>query len=333
MHPYIFDGVEDPDADEFGEHMVEISGKFQFLDQLFKRTRKRKEQTLIFCQFNSTLDILEDYCTMRDLQFKRLDGSTPLDEREEDINAFIEPGSPFHVYLISTRAGGLGLNLMSANNVVIYDSDFNPQVDLQAMDRAHRIGQKKDVFVFRLVTMDSVEEKIIQVQTNKLKMDSLVVQGLMRKEDQEKEMKIDYDQVLLHGAMKILNQKQTYIQEIDIEEIIRKGVKNHKDIQLKKDQDAKKALDLKQQVIHQRDNIEDEEVREAKATLSKLMKEEEEKKALKLQESRLRQRKDYNENKIWAQQFGHDREKIKKFKITVIPQIKVFNCLEFVSDL
>jgi len=77
-----------------------------------------------------TLDILEDYCDMRDLKYKRLDGSTPLEEREADIQEFVDPKSKLDVYLISTRAGGLGLNLMSANNVVLYDSDFNPQVDL-----------------------------------------------------------------------------------------------------------------------------------------------------------------------------------------------------------
>lgn len=86
------------------------------------------------------LTILEDYCIMRDLNYKRLDGRTSLEDREKDISEFTSPDSPFEVYLISTRAGGLGLNLMSANNVVIYDSDFNPQMDMQAVDRAHRIG-------------------------------------------------------------------------------------------------------------------------------------------------------------------------------------------------
>jgi len=86
------------------------------------------------------LTLLEDYCVMRGLTYKRLDGSTDLEDRQKDMAEFTAPGSEFQVYLISTRAGGLGLNLMTANNVVIYDSDFNPQMDLQAMDRAHRIG-------------------------------------------------------------------------------------------------------------------------------------------------------------------------------------------------
>jgi SNF2 family DNA or RNA helicase len=88
---------------------------------------------------------------------------------------FTAPQSKCLVFLLSTRAGGLGINLASANHVVIYDSDFNPQSDLQAMDRAHRIGQKKKVFVYRLVTRDTVEEKMVQRQAMKLKLDSMVI--------------------------------------------------------------------------------------------------------------------------------------------------------------
>jgi SNF2 family DNA or RNA helicase len=100
-----------------------------------------------------------------------LDGSTDLDERERQITQFSAAGSTDLVFLISTRAGGLGINLVSANHVILYDSDFNPMVDIQAMDRTHRIGQKKNVFVYRLVTKDSVEEKLIERQAIKLKLD------------------------------------------------------------------------------------------------------------------------------------------------------------------
>lgn len=109
-----------------------------------------------------TLDIIEDYLKMREIFFKRLDGSTPLEKREKDIREFTEDPE-FRVYLLSTRAGGLGLNLMTANNVVLYDSDFNPQMDIQAMSRVHRIGQQKKVYIFRLVTKNSIEEKIMQI--------------------------------------------------------------------------------------------------------------------------------------------------------------------------
>lgn len=98
------------------------------------------------------LDILEDFCLFREYNYCRLDGNTELDDREKYIEEFTKPNSEKFVFLISTRAGGLGLNLMTANIVVLYDSDWNPQIDLQAMDRAHRIGQTKIVQVFRLIT-------------------------------------------------------------------------------------------------------------------------------------------------------------------------------------
>lgn len=107
------------------------------------------------------LSVLEDFCTIRGIGYHRLDGGTDLADREERIEDFVRPGSEKTLFLISTRAGGLGINLVSANHVVLYDSDFNPQIDLQAMDRAHRIGQRKNVYVYRLVSTDTVEERII----------------------------------------------------------------------------------------------------------------------------------------------------------------------------
>ena len=131
---------------------------------------------LIFSGFTTMLDILEDFCNFRELKYCRLDGNTSLDDRETQIADFVAPGSDINVFLISTRAGGLGLNLMTANIVVLYDSDWNPQMDLQAMDRAHRIGQTKVVQVFRLVTPNTMEEKMIERQTLKLKLDNMIIQ-------------------------------------------------------------------------------------------------------------------------------------------------------------
>lgn len=122
-----------------------------------------------------TLDIIEDFCVMRGIKYFRLDGSTPLDDREKYIDEFSAPESQHQMFLISTRAGGLGLNLMSANHVIIYDSDWNPQVDLQAMDRAHRIGQIREVYVYRLITASTIEEKIIERQAIKLKLDQVII--------------------------------------------------------------------------------------------------------------------------------------------------------------
>ncbi len=112
---------------------------------------------------------------MREYKFCRLDGSTELEDREQYINEFTKPGSDIFLFMLSTRAGGLGINLMTANHVVLYDSDWNPQVDLQAMDRAHRIGQKKKVYVYRLITKSTVEEKIVERQAIRLKLDQMVI--------------------------------------------------------------------------------------------------------------------------------------------------------------
>jgi SWI/SNF-related matrix-associated actin-dependent regulator of chromatin subfamily A member 5 len=131
---------------------------------------------LIFSQMTMVLDILEDYCNYRFYKYCRIDGSTDMNSRDSQIEEFMAEDSPKFVFLLSTRAGGLGINLTAADTVVIYDSDFNPQMDLQAMDRAHRIGQKSMVNVYRLITENTVEEKIVERQMIKLKWDSLVIQ-------------------------------------------------------------------------------------------------------------------------------------------------------------
>lgn len=102
------------------------------------------------------LDILEDYCNLRMYKYCRIDGSTDMNSREMQIDSFMAEGSDRFIFLLSTRAGGLGINLTAADTVIIYDSDFNPQMDLQAMDRAHRIGQKNMVNVYRLITEQTV---------------------------------------------------------------------------------------------------------------------------------------------------------------------------------
>ncbi len=106
------------------------------------------------------LDILEDYCLYRQFKYCRIDGNTSGDDRDRQIEEYNAPESEKFVFLLSTRAGGLGINLYTADIVVLYDSDWNPQMDLQAMDRAHRIGQKKEVQVFRFCIENSIEEKV-----------------------------------------------------------------------------------------------------------------------------------------------------------------------------
>ena len=123
------------------------------------------------------LDILDDYCVLRGFQYCRLDGSTNRVQRMIQVARFNEPGSPFFVFLMSTRAGGLGINLQTADTCILFDSDWNPQVDIQAMGRVHRIGQKKLVHVYRMVTAGSVEERILQRSEKKLLLDRAVNRG------------------------------------------------------------------------------------------------------------------------------------------------------------
>ena len=122
------------------------------------------------------LNILCDYLNLRGYKNFRLDGTTKHEDRSEMIKAFSQPDSEFQIFVLSTRAGGIGINLQNADTVVIYDSDWNPHQDLQAQDRAHRIGQKNRVIVLRLVTLDSVEEKILAAAKFKLGVDSKVIQ-------------------------------------------------------------------------------------------------------------------------------------------------------------
>jgi len=179
---------------------------------------------------------------MRGFKYCRLDGNTELDERERQIEEFTKPDSEYFVFLISTRAGGLGLNLMSANIVVLYDSDWNPQIDLQAMDRVHRIGQKKPVKVFRLITQSTMEEKMIEKQSMKLKLDSLIIQkGSQQKTGFSKE---DLSSMISYGADSIFKAGDDITSE-DIDIIIQKGEQQAKELQEKSDKIVSQKYDMK----------------------------------------------------------------------------------------
>lgn len=189
------------------------------------------------------LDILEDFCNFRQLEYCRLDGNTSLEDREQQIEEFVKPGSTINVFLISTRAGGLGLNLMSANIVVLYDSDWNPQMDLQAMDRAHRIGQTKVVQVFRLVTPNTMEEKMIERQTLKLKLDNMIIQkGRMAPKNQGLQ-KEEMQDMVNYGADAIF-QVGDNLNEKDIDTLIREGEAKANALQQKATQLSKEKMDL-----------------------------------------------------------------------------------------
>jgi hypothetical protein len=172
-HPYMFT----PEGYYITPDIIRTSGKVELLDRMLPRLKAAGHRILMFFQMTAAMTILEDYFKFRNYLTLRLDGSTTGEERERRMDLFNAPNSPYFIFLLSTRAGGLGLNLVSADTVIIFDSDWNPMMDLQAQDRAHRIGQKKVVSVFRLITNSPVEEKILSRANEKLNMSELVVEA------------------------------------------------------------------------------------------------------------------------------------------------------------
>ncbi len=144
-HPMLFGSWMAEVASQVGETLATSSGKLATLGLLLDQLLPAGHRVVLFSGWTTMLDLIEKYLLSRSITFCRLDGSTNRVQRQIDIKKFNQPNSPISVFLCSTRAGGLGITLTSADTVVLYDSDFNPQVDLQAMDRVHRIGQTKKV--------------------------------------------------------------------------------------------------------------------------------------------------------------------------------------------
>ncbi|KAL4205146.1 hypothetical protein AMTRI_Chr01g113140 [Amborella trichopoda] len=173
-HPYLF-------VAEYNmyrkEEIVRASGKFELLDRLLPKLQKTGHRVLLFSQMTRLMDILEVYLSLHGFTYLRLDGATKTEDRGAMLKKFNAPNSPYFMFLLSTRAGGLGLNLQTADTVILFDSDWNPQMDQQAEDRAHRIGQKKEVRVFVLVSVGSIEEEILERAKQKMGIDAKVIQA------------------------------------------------------------------------------------------------------------------------------------------------------------
>ena len=160
------------------QQILRGSGKMVLLDKLLTRMKEKGHRVLIFSQMVRMLDIISDYLQLKRWQHQRLDGSIKREDRQVALDHFNADNSTDFCFLLSTKAGGLGINLATADTVVIYDSDWNPQNDLQAQARAHRIGQKKQVNIYRLVTKDSIEVNIIERAKRKMVLDHLVIQRM-----------------------------------------------------------------------------------------------------------------------------------------------------------
>uniref|UniRef100_A0A182WXY2 Helicase n=1 Tax=Anopheles quadriannulatus TaxID=34691 RepID=A0A182WXY2_ANOQN len=175
QHPYLIPGAENLNTNLVTDEIVQFSSKMIVLDKLLARLRTRGSRVLIFSQFVTVLYLLMDYLDWREYEYCMLEGNTDIAERQEQMNEFNRPDSTKFVFLLSTRAGGLGINLPAADTVIFYDMDFNPQMDFQAEDRAHRIGQQRKVHVFRLLVRGSIDELLYLHSERKRQLDEAVI--------------------------------------------------------------------------------------------------------------------------------------------------------------
>ncbi|EQB60732.1 transcriptional activator [Vairimorpha apis BRL 01] len=151
------------------------SGKFLLLDRLLTKLKQENHRILLYFQMTKMMDLVEDYLVKKEYSYCRLDGSSKISYRRDTVNDW-QTGDKF-IFLLSTRAGGLGINLTAADTVIFYDSDWNPTVDQQAMDRAYRIGQTKDVTVYRLITRNTIEERVMEKALHKGNLQKMVIKG------------------------------------------------------------------------------------------------------------------------------------------------------------
>lgn len=158
---------------EIPDSLIVDSGKFQYFDKLLPKLRNDGHRVLIFSQFTMMLDIMERYLDLRNYSFLRIDGQTPVPERQDLINRF-NANSEIFVFLLSTRAGGLGINLTAADTAIIHDIDFNPYNDKQAEDRCHRMGQTRPVTIYRLISEGTLEEGMHMIAQEKLNLEKEV---------------------------------------------------------------------------------------------------------------------------------------------------------------
>lgn len=190
-----------PNGEGLDETVITSSGKMLLLDRFLPALFERGHKVLIFSQFKTQLDILTDYCEYRGFNACRIDGGVGQKDRAQQIELFNQDPE-FKIFLLSTRAGGQGINLASADTVILFDSDWNPQQDLQAQDRCHRIGQTRPVIVYRLATKDTVEEDLLMNAEAKRRLEKLVIRkGTYKTLKQKKDVHEDLDQETLRRLL------------------------------------------------------------------------------------------------------------------------------------
>ncbi|XP_037243905.1 chromodomain-helicase-DNA-binding protein 1-like isoform X1 [Falco rusticolus] len=239
-HPYLFNGVE-PEPFEIGDHIVEASGKLVLLDKLLSFLYAGGHRVLLFSQMTQLLDILQDYLDYRGYSYERLDGSVRGEERYLAIKNFGQ--QPIFIFLLSTRAGGVGMNLTAADTVIFADGDFNPQNDLQAIARAHRIGQHKPVKIIRLIGRDTIEEIIYRRAASKLRLTNAIVEGgqfALGAPKHQGAAELQLSEILKFGLDKLLSSEGSTVQDVELENILgeTKGGKWVMDVVLPREEES-----------------------------------------------------------------------------------------------
>lgn len=278
-HPFLIKGVEEQESiriqqqhkstasdEEMTRQIMELlvtsSGKLVLLDKLLPRLKENGHRVLIFSQFKIMLDILQDYLRLRSYHCERIDGNITGNDRQAAIDRFCAPNSAAFIMLLSTRAGGVGINLTAADTVIIYDSDWNPQNDLQAQARCHRIGQKKSVKIYRLLTSKTYELHMFHQASLKLGLDQAVLGGIRSKDatgllsgsktknTAKGPSKEEIENLLKHGAYEIFKEEKEgdaeaaskRFSEESIDQILSRSTKIIHDPKANDDADGKKSL-------------------------------------------------------------------------------------------
>uniref|UniRef100_K3W760 Uncharacterized protein n=1 Tax=Globisporangium ultimum (strain ATCC 200006 / CBS 805.95 / DAOM BR144) TaxID=431595 RepID=K3W760_GLOUD len=236
-HPFLIKGVEDRELEELGPRpppadimnkVVQCSGKMVLVSKLLPKLKAEGHKVLIFSQFLKQLDMLERYCEFNGFVYERLDGSTSGSMRQNSIDRFSRANSKSFVFLLSTKAGGVGINLIAADTVIIFDSDWNPMNDLQAQSRCHRIGQKKSVQIYRLVTRNTYESEMFDRASRKLGLEHAILGTASFSETAqvEKPSSEQLVELLKRGAYALMEEDDTASKEFadrDIETILKEN--------------------------------------------------------------------------------------------------------------
>ncbi|KAK2159555.1 hypothetical protein LSH36_151g07062 [Paralvinella palmiformis] len=212
-HPYLFPAAENeaPLAKEGsyeGRALIKSCGKLVLLEKMLMKLKRDNHRVLIFSQMTKVLDILEEFLTYLEMKYERLDGSISSRVRQQSIDRFNDSRSQSFVFLLSTKAGGLGINLATADTVIIYDMDWNPHNDIQAFSRAHRIGQKNKVMIYRFVTRNTVEERMAKVCKQKMMLTELVIHKGLGAEKKDSLTKQEVSEILRHGAEELFKDEE-----------------------------------------------------------------------------------------------------------------------------